>query len=316
MYYTIGKSLTNTVFKPYIVAADIRYGTASLEFGSYIRSSGLNTDPANIGFFAAVGTAYAMVGRKFWLIGACVLSALSAVSFVGLVGIALVIVYELLFGKAIRHRVLFLIIGAIITISAYTYYKHSSQPLITFLRDAIELKAQSKADGDQSTELRSNFIKKFPDAVSHLPSSLIIGTGYYTGVYAYYLEGVTYYGEYSGRNVPTEMENCYIEYFFDFGLIGFFFFCLFYLQILLNYQKIDRIHPSKTNKSIFAIVLGSIISFCFYHYTLYSVIMFTDVAAIVHLRNIYGKNKDSKQSRTTDIITECPSGMSKNKSIT
>ncbi|MDE7412472.1 MAG: O-antigen ligase family protein [Muribaculaceae bacterium] len=287
LFYTSGESLTNTLFISYIKAAHIRYDSASLIYGAYIRSSGLNTDPANIGFFTAIGAAYAMISRKFWLILLCVLSALSAVSFVGLVGILLVILYELLFGKSIKHRALFITLGSVLIVGGFLLFKYSNAPTISLVRDAVELKAQSKADGDESTELRTKFITKFPDAIKHLPLSPLIGTGYYTAVYAYYQEGITYNGVYSGKNIPTEMENCYVEYFFDFGLIGLIFFCIFYFNAMRIYQNLSYRINSFENRSIFAIMIGSIISFCFYHYTLYSVVMFTDIAAIVHLRNSF-----------------------------
>lgn len=277
MYYTIHKSLTNTVFSAYIKATDMHFGIASIVDGFTIRSVGLNNDPATIGFFATVGTAFGYASKRKWIIFICLLACLACISFVGLVGICIVIIYQYFQeNKRIDIRQTLLITFALLIVSVF-FYSLPEDNMINTMKSAMEMRAESKVEGDHSSETRLLFIRKFPNAILHMPVALILGTGYSTAVYPYFKEGL----DYESDEHPTCMENTYIDNFFSFGLIGFIFFCLFYCKILY----FSRTFIKKKNNCfdvevLYSISLGSLVSYAFYHYTLYSVIMLASVAAI------------------------------------
>ena len=110
-----------------------------------------------------------------------------------------------------------------------------------------------------------------------MPTSLIIGTGYDTAVYAYIDEGLDY-----GINGPTAMENTYLDNFFNFGFIGFVFFVIFYIKMYKNSLKWVKYNQNEYVIVIFSFSIATLICFLFYHYTLYSVIMLISICSICY----------------------------------
>lgn len=285
MYYTLRISLTNTVFASYIQATDMHYGIASIVDGITIRSVGLNNDPATIGFFSIAGAVYGSVSKKKWMILVCFLAALSCVSFVGVLGILIALAANFSISKKYQykeriksHKYANIIVIMTILVITSAWVINTENGLVSQFRTAIELRAESKIEGDHSGMTRELFLTKFPHCVAELPTSLFIGTGYYTGVYAYYQEGVDY-----GYDRPTEMENTYVDNFFSFGLIGFFLFVAFYIKMSLKSFRLLCLHNIPQFKTIYSVGIAALISFFTYHYTLYSVIMLVSIAAIVYM---------------------------------
>lgn len=280
MYYSIRESLTNLVFHSYISAADMHFGVASIIDGVTIRSVGLNNDPATIGFFSTVASAYAFVSKKKWVIVIALLASLASVSFVGLVGIILVAFFNLIYlNQAISFRSIVVTI-LFITTSALVFNLSGNSILDSF-RSAIEIRAESKTEDDHSTSVRRLFLEKFPGALSNMPTALIIGTGYSTAVYPYLSEGLDY-----GVS-PTTMENTYVDNFFSFGLIGFVYFILFHYCMYRNARAKMRVDSSEVTIILYSFSLGIPISYLFYHYTLYSVIMLISLCSILCLSRPY-----------------------------
>lgn len=289
MYYTIGESLTNNVFKSYIIAADMPNGLASTVDGLSIRSVGLNNDEATIGFFSICAVVYSFLYKKLWLTVVGILATFSSVTFIGVVGITCVFIWQFLLRKKTKHKLRNIIIVFAFGFAALIYVNNSNNDIIVGLRTAIELRAESKKDGDHSAEARKLFITKFPACVKQLPTSLMIGTGYNSAVYAYYQEGLEY-SRFSKTNPkPTAIENTYIEYFFDLGFFGLLFFLLLYYKIFTDSLRIYNKYKIEFYALIYAYTFGAIFEFAFYHNILYSMDMIVCIAAVLYL------NENSKQ---------------------
>ena len=281
MYYSTHESLTNIVFQSYISAADMHHGVASIVDGITIRSVGLNNDPATIGFFATVASAYSFVANKKWIVFLAIFASLASVSFVGLVGITIVVLFLII--STGQSRLFRKIIASLLFIATCIWIINlSNSSIIDSFKTAIELRAESKSEDDHSTSVRKLFILSFPNAVAHVPTSMIIGTGYSTAVYPYYLEGL----DYGGNDSPTTMENTYVDNFFSFGLIGFIYFLMFHYQMYKKARNKLRVDYCDETITLYSFSLAIPISYMFYHYTVYSVIMLISICSILCLGNI------------------------------
>lgn len=275
LYYTTRNSLTNQVFSAYISATDMHHGMASLVDGFTIRSVGLNNDPATIGFFATIAAAYSFLMKRKWILVLGVIASFACVSFVGLVGIFFVALFHL-FRKNQVKIVINAVILAIVLIIGYNIIRENE--LVQDISFALEQRANSKIEGDHSSQTRTLFFKKFPNAILNMPVSLLLGTGYSTAVYPYYPEGL----DYGTPPHPTYMENTYVDNFFSFGLIGFVLFVWFYIKLYSISKQNILLNFNRTNQVLYSVSLASLISFLFYHYTLYSVVMLVSVCGIVY----------------------------------
>ena len=285
MFYTTGESLTNNIFASYIAAADMPNGLASTVDGLSIRSVGLTNDEANIGFFSTIAVIYSFLYRKIWLTVLGILATLSSVTFIGIVGIICAFIWQMIFRKESKHRLRNAMAILVTCIAALIFFNTSNNDIIVGLRTAVEIRAEAKQEGDHSGEARKLFITKFPAALTHLPTSLLIGTGYTSAIYAYYPEGLVYdYAGYGKNNPkPAAMENTFVEYFFDLGLWGTLFFILLYFRILtISYQKYC-ITGGDFYAFLFAYAFGDIFEFAFYHSILYSMDMIACIAAVLYL---------------------------------
>lgn len=290
-WYTLGFSLTNEVFKSYIIAKNLKFGIASIIEGFSIRSVGLTSDPATIGFFAVIGTGYAFLVKRLWIILVCIFSAISCVSFVALVSIGFVCLYFLFIKGNYKRGLKRIIVGFVLVSTTSLIVVNTNNELVQDFNSALTIRAQSKIEGDHSSQTRMTFLTGFPNVISNAPYSLILGTGYSTPVYHYYKEGVVY-----GGDNPTELECVYIDNFFSFGLIGFIFFLLFYFSSLKFLDKRIITKNTFTNRVLYSGILSSIICFAFYHYTLYSVIILISFACIIEKDNWMKENKSISYS--------------------
>ena len=287
MYYSIHESLTNNVFKSYIVATDMRLGIASIVNGITIRSVGLNNDPATIGFFAMASCAYAYVVNKKWIILICLLSCAACVSTLGFAGIIMISLYEVFFRMNIRNKIKYGLVVVLLFFIGTSCLAILEEGALLEMVKAVTERVESKGDGQDSSGVRGMFIKKFPEAISNMPTTLILGTGYFTSVYPYYKAGVHWD---DGEENPTTMENTYIDNFFSFGLIGFVLFLLFHYNLFKIYQNKIKMN-SEDVFVIYSFAMSAPIAYMFYHYILYSVLMLIFITSILlYKQNYLAKN--------------------------
>lgn len=283
MYYSIHESLTNNVFQAYIVATDMRLGIASIVNGITIRSVGLNNDPATIGFFAMAACVYGYAVNKKWILWICLLSCAACVSTLGFVGIIMITFYEVFFRLNFKDKMKYGIVMVLLLISGVSYFSTLESGALFDMVNAVTERVDSKMDGGESSSIRGDFIRKIPEAISNMPTTLILGTGYFTSVYPYYEAGVHWD---SGLEKPTSMENTYVDNFFSFGMIGFFIFLLFHFNLFKKYR--GKLKTGDDNVDvIYSFALSAPIAYLFYHYILYSVLMLVFISSIL----LYKQNK-------------------------
>lgn len=271
IFYSYGYSITNEFFRDYINALDVRYGMISLTMGGTIRSCGLNIDPANIGFFAPLLASYALKSKRYYLFILSIISIFTSLSHTALAGILLVSMFSMLTNFR-KFVITFLLFGIIVTIS-WTILNNNnvSMMMINAFIERTEAKEESSSES-----LRAAYILNFPKATILQPSSFLIGTGYFTSSYPYVKNKLVDHDD-----KPYDPENTYIATYFDCGMFGFIVFSVLYY---LLFKKI-RYKSRQCNDSCYYILCAgiesSLISFLFYHYTIYSVIMLLTIISII-----------------------------------
>lgn len=286
IFYVSGISITNEIFKPFIIATNVRYQMLSLVVGQgFIRCAGLNGDPANIGMFAPILASYSLYSKRHWLYIFVVLSIFSSVSIVGLV--STLIITFLYFLKNIKVLLTSLLFSLFIIAVGINFLKSNNQTVEEIqMVEAVTSRLENKTDSDdESTKTRSIYWFKFIPAVINSPTSFLIGTGYNTSSHAYLKSGYI-----KGPNEPFDPEQTYFSFYFDLGLIGFLVFLCLHFHIL---RVSSRNKDKEDFLMLFAGMEGIMISFMGYHYTLYSVPMLFLIAGIVTLYNINSYNNST-----------------------
>lgn len=275
LFYTSGESLTNNVFQAYIQAKDMRYGQLSLIFGPVIRSGGLNGDPANLGMFATILAAYALYSKKYILYFLSILSGLAGVSFVAIGGILLVSFFYFVVEGKISKMIPVLFLGVILSIILLSL----NNDVINGLEDAFSERMEMKSEtaGDTDNNRRQYFVNFLPAVISS-PTYFIIGTGYMTASYAYLSNGLT-----THKFQPYDPECTYFSNYFDFGLIGFLVYLYLFWLLIKKSRANVKFNPSNQNLFLYTSIMGILVAFWGYHYTLYSVVMLITICGIIDL---------------------------------
>ncbi|MCD8555142.1 MAG: hypothetical protein LRY59_00590 [Bacteroides graminisolvens] len=152
-----------------------------IDGGGYIRSSGLNNDPANIGIFAVIMSFYAVYKRNILLWIISFLSGIASVSFIAILGtISAVLYYCIILLRSPKH----IFILAIVTGLTFYALNNINSPVFNIMKNAVTLRAESKQNSTMGDEKRGAYFSNFPLAVLYMPSSLIIGTGYSTASFS------------------------------------------------------------------------------------------------------------------------------------
>jgi hypothetical protein len=275
IFYVSSQSIINNFFSYYIEMTGIRFGMISIIYPSSIRSCGLNSDPANIGMFVIILAAYSFKKRNLVLLGLSLLGALAALSHTGIVGIVLVTLFHYFFRlkkKNFKHKIS-MMVGVLLLVFLLT---NSNIAVINQMGDSMNERTEMKLEkGSQSEGARKSYWVNFIPAVISQPISFVIGTGYGTASYAYLnneLVQTAYF--------PYDPEQTYFSTYFDVGLSGFL---IFMSLIITVYKYLSRLSENRQVAFLKEAMLGSMVAFLGYHYTLYSVFMLLLITAIVLL---------------------------------
>lgn len=277
IFYLSGYSITNEIFRSYILATNTRYEMLSLIIGGVIRSGGLNGDPANIGMFAPILASYSLYSKKYWFYVLSLISTFSSVSIVALASIFIItLIYMFSHKKAIGIGVIFVII--LIGGTSYVVIGDDgvTGQMVAAVTDRLEEKSES--DMNDRDNVRAMYWFKFLPAVATTPSALLVGTGYGTASYAYI------HGDYVRRSEPYDPEQTYFSTYFDVGLCGFVAFVLLLVYLIrIAYKNQKEEHYL----FLFTGMEGMMIAFMGYHYTVYSVSMLYIIVGTVLTSNRY-----------------------------
>lgn len=272
LFYITGISITNTLFKGYIIANELHYEMASLVLGETIRSCGINYDPANIGLFAPVVALYGLKKKSWIIYGLSILSILASLSHTAFLGIILVTIYHFYNTK---NKLITIAVFIFITIGVVVLYNILQLDTLVQMVDAFIERTEQKADGSELEGARGEYWFNFFKAVFNQPTSFLIGTGYYTASYAYLSNGLV-----THNFRPYDPEQTYFSYYFDLGMIGFIIFTSLLYSIWKKSQNLLSLNKNQYY-FIFSGIIGSAVAFLGYHYTLYSVVMLVIISGII-----------------------------------
>lgn len=235
-----------------------------------IRSTAFTSDPATVAMYAVILTAYGWYQKKYTyglLSFVCALATLSATTIAGVFLVSIIHIKNFKdFLKIVTVFVLGIILIFLIDHPVINNMRH-------FMLERMEYKIEI-GDG-----IRSLYWERFPEAVINTPTSLFIGTGYYTASDAYR----KVMPEWLEKGFAFDPEQTYFSYFFDIGLIGF---CFWISMYWLLYKKLKRInttvHKDKIQSLLLASVEGFLVVCLFYHYTIFSVQMLFLICCIIY----------------------------------
>lgn len=274
IFYVGGVSVTNVIFKSYIVRHDVRLGQLALILDSGIRSGGLNGDPANIGFFATVTAFYSLKKRKAWIFAASVVATFASVSLVAAVGIIVAVIITIVRGDGISEKKMKLlavvcVFAAIVILGGVFFPKTVVGRMLNALTERIRLKGEIA-----ETSVRTQYFIYFLPAVILSPLYVFIGTGFGTSSFPYLIHTTIDHEFY-----PYDPECTYFAYYFDCGLSGVILFLACMILILKKCRRLCY----DDNKYIkyYAPIAGMLIVLWGYHYIVYAPMMLATICACV-----------------------------------
>ena len=278
IYYLQGISITNELFRSYILAADMKYEELSLIREPFIRSSGLNGDPANIGMLAPILAAYALYSKKSLLYVLSIGAVFASVSIVALASIFIITVIYLVSNlKNLKRGIIVLLVAPIFIIPIMSLNDDLSKLMFEAVRMRLESKQDAVEGNDKDNARLVYWVDFLPAAASH-PTFLLIGTGYGTASRAYNDLGFVT----EGGKFPYDPEQTYCSTYFNCGLIGFMAFILLYIMLIKRSNKMITYCQDKDMwLLLFSGLLGSTMAYMGYHYTLYSVSMLILISGVL-----------------------------------
>lgn len=294
-YYLFGMSLSNEIFSGYVSRNGIRYGSLSLvsSAGGFIRSGGFNYDPAHIGFIAPIVAGVAMLSKKYWCLLIACGAILASASTTALISSIVVVVLTLSFFKiektfGLKH-VNSIVILCVVLFIVYYYF---GDAVSTFVDNSSgrffeRIDESYMQKGMNTSNIRIGYLQCLPYAIFEVIPFFLLGTGFGTASLGYARSSYAY--GILGEEVMSayDMENTYIAYLLDTGILGFSLFIAM-MCILFRYSKkmLEQV-PCKENIVVYSTVLASIVTFNFYHYILFAPQMLMFVIALSMIdRNI------------------------------
>ena len=293
-WYIAGIPISNSVFRDYMHANNLLYIGLAMPTGLY-RSGGLNFDPAHLGFLCPFLVAYSLISEKYSLLVLAIGGLLASASTTGIVCSCFIFVFwawnkiavKNVYCTRIKLSKLYKALLVACVLFTFTIIFHG--PLFqiinkatSFLFSRVETTYLTKsADFARFGGPRLDFIRFFPTAIIKSGLLLLVGTGLGTSSYGY-LDIASAMG--IVQNSLYDIENTYLAYLFDTGIVGFIIFLGIMYRILRYYKNMyKRKELDFTGTIAFAGVLSMILSFLFYHYILFAPQVLLTVVALIHM---------------------------------
>jgi hypothetical protein len=133
-----------------------------------------------------------------------------------------------------------------------------------------------------SNNVRIDYILCLPSAMIEVLPFLLLGTGFGTSTLGYARSDYARSVLGAGVEYAYDMENTYIAYLMDTGIIGFAIFITMMAYIYKKFKKSSK-ENNYTSAIVFCMIITSIISLMFYHYILFAsqMLMFTIALSII-----------------------------------
>lgn len=288
-FYLIGKSISNITFSGYISRNSIRYDSISLVYsykggGGFIRSSGFNYDPAHIGFLAPILVGVGMKIKNVLYITVAICAILASASTTAFVSSVFIFLLSVHFSRPkIRIEIWKVIVSFFVIVMIGLVFLYFSDVVTTFISSSSERfydRAHSVYLSNDVNEhdARTLYLLCFPYAIFEVIPFILFGTGFGTSSlgYARSANAINILGN---RVLSAyDMENGYIAYLLDTGVIGFFVYVSMLIFICKWYYV--RKNESRVNVIVYYTILASAVSFAFYHYILFAPEMLMIIVAL------------------------------------
>ncbi len=268
-YYMFGQSINNIIFNGYAIRNGVHYGMISIIKNGGIRSSGFNYDPAHIGFVSPIIAAYGLKKKNLILVFLSFVAAFSALSVTAVVSCSIIV---FAFGaksvfKSKKRKGHVNLLGFVVGLFAVCILIYIFKDYLSIAYDNF-FNRINDTYLDSSDNIRLDYIKFLPQAMFQAGPLMIFGTGFGTASYPYshHPDISAHFGE--TWFFPYDMENTYIAYIFDCGIIGFAIFLYFIFNLIRSYSKCYRFNNDYT--IIYCFTIASLISMLFYHYILFA----------------------------------------------
>ena len=275
-YYLLHRSINNLVFARYIARNNIRYGELSLIINGQIRSGGFNYDPAHLGFISPLLTCYGLKRKQkrylFLALGSIVASA-STTALVCSVIVAVLNYFMFAPRKNgyINRRNAGIAITAVVLcgiIIGVNWSRVSSLAENAAGKMIDRINNVYLNSGD--TDIRWDYLLLAPKAFLNLGVFMLTGTGFGTASYGYVTDtGILY--RVGGSYEAFDLENTYICYLMDTGIIGLALFLIILAILIYAYRNRTKAPCSReTDITVFSGVMATSLSMLFYHYILFA----------------------------------------------
>ncbi len=275
-YYLFGASLTNTIFKSYIIANNVRYGSIDTFEGALIRPGGFNTDPASIGLFAPFLLLSGLIKNKPWMVALAISSIVFSGSTTSLVCcfIAFAIYFVGIRLKRSKKRISVKVVLSVLAVSLVVVIAsyHYMDAIVGRILMTYNRVNTVYVSGDMEN-VRVSFITQLPQAIMNQGVKFITGTGFNSSSEGYLFPNINSYTMQLRRsinNLPHDVENLYISYLLDNGIVGFAFFILMLYRLYKKAKNGMSAYESEESIMAFSSIIAIMLSSVFYHYTLYS----------------------------------------------
>lgn len=276
-FYVTGKSLHNMVFFGYSSRHGIEYNTMSLIYNGTIRSGGFNSDPAQLGFVAPVLFGYGLSRRHVLPVALAVSGIAASASTTGLVTAAIlcILLIRKRDARPLRERFSKLQLAELLTFCALLalLLVWQGQRIFALALNMISRFAsriQSEYLNNSGPDIRVRYVLQALGAMKAVLPFMLFGSGFGTASMGYVLTPAVIAVIGPGHDFAYDMENTYLAYFFDTGVIGLLVFLVMMGSLFVCYRKKFAERESVFSDSVYVAVCAIALSMLFYHYILFA----------------------------------------------
>lgn len=294
-FYITGKSLHNTVFYGYSTRHGIDYNTMSLIYKGTIRAGGFNSDPAQLGFVAPVLFGYGISRKHILPMALAVCGIAASASTTGLVtaGILFFLLMRKRDPRPLKDKLSRLQIAELLVfcVGVGVLLLWQGERILALAGNMIARfvsRIQSEYLNNGGPDIRVRYVLQAFGAMRAVLPFMLFGSGFGTASLGYVItpEVMAVIGP--GHDFAYDMENTYLAYFFDTGILGLAVFLLLMAFLWMRYRKQYAERESAFSDYIYVTLSSILLSMLFYHYILFAPQMLVITLALSRLGNNQG----------------------------
>ncbi len=275
-FYLFKRSINNVVFKGYIKRHNIRYGTLSLIYSNGLfRAGGFNYDPAHLGFIVPILTGYAVCSKKYWYLLLAVGAIVASASTTALASAMLVILVDLRFIRKKKNNsqkgIFFTLIALAVIVAGVFVFREKVFSMIGRAVSSFNQRISTTYLNVNNLDVRMQYIVLLPKAVINMGPYILLGLGFGTASFSYVTDRSLLSVIGTGNYFAYDMENTYICYLLDTGIIGLVLFLVIIIRLIVfSRRKMVSGNKGLAEQMLYALSVGSFFALFFYHYILFA----------------------------------------------